>query len=69
MRLRLLGVDVGSSSAEADVCLEMIGWVEVTDGTAGPLMPSLERYVVSMVPSGSGWRAIGTQQQDPVECG
>ena len=69
MRLRLLGVETGGSSAAADVCLEMIGWVEVTDGAAGPLMPSLERYVVSMARSGSQWRAIGTQQQDPTECG
>lgn len=68
MRLRLLGVEVGSSSADADICLEMIGWVEVTDGVVGPLMPSLERYVVSMVRSGTDWRAIGTQQQ-PAECG
>jgi hypothetical protein len=69
MRLRLLDVDVAGSNADVDICLEMIGWVEVADGVVGPLMPSLERYVVSMTRSGSDWLATGTQQQDPAECG
>jgi hypothetical protein len=67
MRLRLLGVDVVDTAAEADICLQMDGWVELTDGSA-ELMPSTERYVVSMARSGSDWLASSTQQQDPAEC-
>jgi len=69
MQLRLLDVEVAGSNADVDICLEMIGWVQVTDGATGPLMPSLERYVVSLTQSGSDWLAAGTQQQNPAECG
>ncbi|HEY9376002.1 MAG TPA: hypothetical protein VIQ02_02765 [Jiangellaceae bacterium] len=67
MRLRLLSVAVADTSAEADICLQMDGWVTVSDGQT-QLMPSGERYVVSMARSGSDWLARSTEQQNPTEC-